>query len=170
MEMPIVNKVAESGLITLDLAEFLPKEDIVVFDLKEFLFMGLLLKEKEFRESMQKIQWENYKKKIVCIVCSSDAIIPLWAYMLVATYLQPHATKIAEGDLYQTERQITLENISKIDIATYKDARVVIKGCGEKNIPPYAFVAITEILRPVVKSLMFGEPCSTVPIFKQKNT
>lgn len=167
--MPIVNKVAESGLITLDLADFLPKEEIVVFDLKEHLFMGLLLKEKEFRESMQKIQWENYNHKIVSVICSSDAIIPLWAYMLVATYLQPHASKIIEGDQYQTERQILLENIGKINTDIYKDTRVVIKGCGEKNIPSYAFVAITEKLRPVVKSLMFGEPCSTVPIFKQKS-
>lgn len=166
--MPIVNKVAESGLITMDLADFLPKEEIVAFDLKEFLFMGLLLKEKEFREQMQNIPWVKYQHKIVSIICSSDAIIPLWAYMLVATYLQPHAYKIMEGDQAQCERQIILENIDNIDITPYKDARVVIKGCGEKNIPSYAYIAITEKLRPVVKSLMFGEPCSTVPIYKQK--
>ncbi|MFZ9660947.1 MAG: DUF2480 family protein [Chitinophagaceae bacterium] len=169
MEMPIVNKVAESGLITLDLADYLPQKEIVVFDLKEFLHMGLLLREKDFRESMQKVEWEKYEGKFVAVFCSSDAIIPLWAYMLVATLLQPNAIKIIEGDVYQAERQITLDNIDKIDVEPYQDARIVIKGCGDKNIPAYAFVAITEKLRPVVKSLMFGEPCSTVPIYKQKS-
>lgn len=163
----IVNKVAESGIITLDLADFFPKEEIKVFDLKEYLFMGLILKEKDYREALKTTDWSVFENKNVCITCSTDAIIPMWAYMLAASYLQPVSNLIIFGDEAKLIDDYLSKEISNINIESYQDARVVIKGCGEIDIPASAYVAITSKLKPVVKSIMYGEPCSTVPIYKK---
>lgn len=166
MEDVIVNKVAESGLITLDLEEYYPKEEIATFDLKEYLFMGMILKEKDYREALKIIDWPIYQNKNVCITCSADAVIPMWAYMLAAAYLQPVAKEIIFGNEDFLHRTLFLKNLSEINVNDYADKRVVIKGCGDKAISETAYVEITKLLRPVVKSIMYGEPCSTVPIYK----
>jgi hypothetical protein len=167
MDEVIVNKVSESGLTTLDLEEFYPKEETAVFDMKEHLFMGLILKEKDFRETMKSLDTSPYKGKNVALTCSADAIIPIWAYMLVVSYLEPIANEIVFGDSDFLHKTIFLKNIAKINPADYADKRVVIKGCGELSISETAYVAVTSLLRPVVKSIMYGEPCSTVPIYKK---
>jgi Protein of unknown function (DUF2480) len=163
-----VNKVAESGIITLDLEDYYPKADIMVFDMKDYLFMGLILKEKDFRETLKTMDWQPYQGKTVTVTCTADAIIPVWAYMLVSAYLQPLAAQVLYGTQEQATNQLLLNNIATIDASAYADQRVVIKGCGEKSIGEAAYLQITNQLRPVVKSIMYGEPCSTVPIFKRK--
>lgn len=168
MSDEIVNKVASSGLVTLDLETYYPKEEIAVFDLKPHLFMELILKEKDFRDTLQKYDWSQYEGKVVAVTCTADAIIPMWAYMLVASYLQPVAKSIIFGDEKTARQQLFLENINAIPVETFDDKRVVIKGCGDLPIGEFAYMAITTRLRPVAKSIMYGEPCSTVPIFKKK--
>jgi Protein of unknown function (DUF2480) len=164
----IINKVSESGLITLNLESFYPKEEIIGFDIKEFLFMGQILKEKDFRESLASTLWERYKDKSVAIYCSADAIIPLWAYMLASSHLQPIAREVFSGTPEELKKMVFIRNIQALETDQFEDKRVVIKGCGEIAIGEYAFVEITNKLRPVVKSLMYGEPCSTVPVYKKK--
>lgn len=164
----IRNKVAESGLITIDLEQYYPQEDPLVFDLKNFLFREMLLREKDFREAMEQHDWTVYQNKHVAVCCSSEAIIPMWAYMLVASKLTPVASRITVGNLDSAIREVFLNRIQQLDASQYADKRVIIKGCGEKEIPPYAYLAITEHLMPYVKSLMYGEPCSTVPVYKKK--
>lgn len=166
MEDIIINKVAQSGLITLDLEKFYPTEEIVEFDLKDYLFMELILKEKDFREALANKDWTVFENKVVAIHCSTDAIIPLWAYMLATTYLQPFAKEIIYGTKENVSDQILLKNINAIDSKEFDEKRVVVKGCGDKKIPEAAYVAISGLLTPVAKSIMYGEPCSTVPIYK----
>jgi hypothetical protein len=168
MAETIVNKVAESGLITLDLEEYYPKEEIVVFDLKDYLFMELILKEKDFRAALQNHDWNQYQNKNVALTCTADAIIPMWAYMLVTGYLQPFANEIIFGNKETAISTLILENLSKIKGEAFADKRVVVKGCGDVHIPESAYVELTNRLRPFVKSIMYGEPCSTVPIYKRK--
>lgn len=168
MSEPFINKVAESGLITLDMEKWYPRDETAVFDMKDYLFMGMILKEKDFREALKNIDWESYRGKNVAVTCSADAIIPVWAYMLVATYLQPFAKEMVMGDEKELHKTIFLKNLSAIDIKEYTDKKVVIKGCGETPIADYVYMEITKLLRPVVKSIMYGEPCSTVPVFKKK--
>jgi Protein of unknown function (DUF2480) len=165
----IVNKVAESGLITLDLEAFYPKDEIVSFDLKDYLFMGMILKEKDFRNALQQIDWETYRDRSVAVFCSADAIIPLWAYMLVSTYLSGVARRVFSGTAEEMRKQLFIENIRNINSDDYTDKRVVIKGCGDLEMGDHAYVEITNKLVPVVKSLMYGEPCSTVPVYKKKS-
>ena len=167
MEDVIINKVAESGLITIDLEKYYPREETAVFDLKKYLFMGLILKEKEFREALKSEDWGIYKNKNVCITCTADAIIPMWANMLAATYLQPVAKEVIYGDEDFLHKIIYLKNLSQINLDELSGKRVVIKGCGDKTVSEIAYVEITKLLKPVVKSIMYGEPCSTVPIYKQ---
>ncbi|HMR91271.1 MAG TPA: DUF2480 family protein [Chitinophagaceae bacterium] len=164
---PIVNKVAESGLITLDPAQYLPAGDVAVFDLKDHLFMGLILKEKDFREALKNTDWEPYRGKYVALTCTADAIIPVWAYMLAASYLQPVAADVVMGDEAELRRRLILKNISHINPADFEDKRIVVKGCGDKPIEDYVYMEITKLLRPVAKSIMYGEPCSTVPVYKK---
>jgi hypothetical protein len=166
MSGEILNKVDQSALITLDLEEFFPKENIRIFDLKPFLFMELILKEKEFRAALQSLDWAPYRNEIVGIFCSTDSVIPVWAYMLVTSYLQPIAKEVVLGDENMVIRQLITNRIQAIDQSYYKNKRVVVKGCGEKQIGDFAYLEITKLLRPVVKSLMYGEPCSTVPVYK----
>jgi hypothetical protein len=167
MSEMIVNKVAESALQTIDLETFISKEEPVLFDLKDFLFMGLIIKEKEFRASLQQTDTSVYRDKVVLISCSADAIIPMWAYMLVASLLQPVAKELFLGSAEEWKKKKLMEAIAAFDTTVYKDQRVVVKGCGDEPIPEAAYLEITNKLRPIAKSIMYGEPCSTVPIFKQ---
>jgi hypothetical protein len=167
MSETFVNKVAESGIITLNLEDYYPKNEVAVFDMKDHLFMELILKEKDFREKLKALDITVYQDKIVALTCSADAVIPMWAYMLVASALQPVAKEIVFGTEKETIEKILLQNISNIPTEEYTDQRVVIKGCGELPITESAYIEITKRLRPVAKSIMYGEPCSTVPVFKK---
>ncbi len=169
MTQPITNKVAESGLVTVDPASYFPQGETAVFDLKDHLFMGLILKEKDFRETLKKMDWEQYRDKNVAVTCTADAIIPVWAYMLIAAYLQPVAKEIVLGDEKELQRILFLKNIAQISIDEFIDQRVVIKGCGDTPIGDFVYLELTKLLRPVTKSIMYGEPCSTVPVFKKKS-
>lgn len=163
----IVNKVAQSGIITVDLEEYYPEGKRVLLDIKPLLFQELILKEKDFREFIKNEDWSKYKDCYMAITCSNDAIVPTWAYMLLALALEPHAKKTVFGSLEILETVLFDEIVQKLDTTKFKDARVVIKGCGEKPVPVSAYVAITEKLKPLAKSIMYGEPCSTVPLYKQ---
>jgi hypothetical protein len=169
MSENIINKVTDSGLITIDLASLLPSNEIVLFDIKPYLFMELILKEKDFRAALLSTDWTFYQDKYVGIHCSRDAIIPMWANMLIVSNLQPFARGVYFGDENKVREQILLEKITAINPNDYQDQRVVIKGCGETPIGESAYISITQKLRPVVKSIMFGEPCSTVPVYKRKD-
>lgn len=166
--MELINKVAQSGLITIDLEDFFPKETIVELDIKDFLFRGLILKELEFRSAIKTHDWSIFKDKTVAVFCSTEAILPQWSYMLVSTYLLPQTNNIFFGNAENVEYNLFLDNIKKIDETKYLDEKIVIKGCGTKTVTGEAYLEITKKLQPVVKSLMFGEPCSTVPIYKKK--
>lgn len=166
-DQPLVNRVANSGLITLNLEEFFPAEEVMAFDLKDYLFMELILKEKDFRQALKAHDWTQYEGKNLAVFCSTDAIIPVWAYMLVAAYASPHVVQIFQGNpetFYQVAFQMALTRINGAD---YEQKRVVIKGCSNKPVPPSAYVELTRRLRPYAQSIMYGEPCSTVPIFKR---
>ncbi len=168
MEQPaLVNRVAQSGLITLDLETFYPEGEIVAFDLKDYLFMGLILKEKDFREALKAHDWTQYAGKNVAVFCSADAIIPMWAYMLVTAYAAPYARDIFQGQPEQFVEAAFLKKIATLDLAPYEGKRLVVKGCSDRPVPPSAYVEITRRLQPIALSIMFGEPCSTVPVYKR---
>lgn len=164
----ITNRVANSGLITLDLGEMYPAGERLLLDIKDQLFQGLILREKDFREYIATHDWSQYNNKFVAITCTADAIIPDWSWMLLASALQPFAKKIVFGDLEKLETVLFTEVLSAFDSEQYRDARVVIKGCGDKPVPKTAYIELTRVLQPVVKSIMYGEPCSTVPVYKRK--
>lgn len=165
----IVNKVAESGIITVNLEDFyIADEAIVVFDLKDFLFMGLILKEKDYRAALQNVDWNVYTNKVVAIQCTADAIIPMWAYMLATTYLTPVCKFVAFGTIKEVANQFLLMGIENMNATDFTDKRIVIKGCGDVAIPEIAYTAVTRKLLPFAKSIMYGEPCSTVPLYKKK--
>ncbi len=164
----IVNRVAQSEIITLHLEDFLPKEEIAEIDIKEQLWQGLVLKENDFREFIKTHNWQQYQNKLITVHCSEDAIVPTWAYMLVASALQPFAKEIFFGDIEMFNAFFINKTIQQIDVTAYKDAKVVIKGCSSKQVPTSAYLQITTLLQPIVKSLMFGEACSTVPVYKRK--
>lgn len=166
-EQPLINRVEQSGIITLDLEQFYPAGQVVEFDLKKYLVKELVLMEKPFREELKAINWNEYEGKIVALYCSNDALIPLWAYMLVASGLEPFAKKIVFGNTENAISEALKEAIAQMDVKDYTGARVVIKGCGDKALPPDAYIAVTARLQPVVQSLMYGEPCSTVPVYKR---
>ncbi|MFT5165789.1 MAG: hypothetical protein ACI8P3_001018 [Saprospiraceae bacterium] len=167
MDKPLVNKVAGSGLITINLEDFFPKAEVMVFDLKDYLFMELILKEKDFREALKEHDWTQYDEKNLVIQCSTDAIIPVWAYMLVAACAEPHAKKIFQGDIDTFYKVAFMSALDQVDASQYDQQRIVIKGCSDKPVPPAAYVELTRKLRPYAQSIMYGEPCSTVPIFKR---
>lgn len=170
MENPekIINRVAASGLITLKLEDFFPATPTVDFDLKDFLFHGLILKEKEFRAALKDHEWSQYSGKYMTLHCSADAIIPVWAYMLVVSMAEPHAINIYYGDQESFLIQFFTEQMAAHDWNQYQDQRVVVKGCSEVPVPAAAYIEVTRLLRPLAKSIMFGEPCSTVPVYKKK--
>lgn len=165
-EPPILNKVAASGIVTLDLEEMYPPGEQIVFDLKPLLWEGVALKEADLRAFCKSHDWSQYTGKLVGVHCSADAIIPTWAYMLVATHLQPIAAFVTQGDADQLERAVFTRFVQQLDPEPYRNARVVVKGCSKLPVPLNAYVELSARLLPVVKSLMFGEPCSTVPLYK----
>jgi len=162
----IVNKVAGSGLVTIDLESFYSDGTRKIFDITPHLFHELILKEKDFREFIKTNDWSVYKDQYVGLVCTADAVIPTWAYMLLTLALEPYAKRVFFGNTETIDNILFAEKLAEIDPADYKDARVVIKGCGDKPLPVNAYVQLTALLKPVVKSIMYGEPCSTVPLYK----
>ncbi len=165
----IINKVAQSGLVSLDLATIKPAGERVLYDIKDNLFHGLILREKDFREFIKTHDWAQYQNKHIAITCSADAIVPTWAYMLLSTRFSDYATTVIFGDLEALENYLFDKAIENLDIEQYKDQKIVIKGCGDIYVPVAAFVSLTAKLKGVVKSLMYGEPCSTVPLYKRKD-
>lgn len=163
----IINRVAKSGIVTINLEKYLPESEIVAFDVKQYLFKGLMLREKEYRAALKELDWEQYSGKHVAIGCSADAIVPIWAYMLAGRYLTDHAASYAFASVEQLQDSLVRENLSALDLEALEDKRVVIKGCGSIPIPASAYVEITRLLMPVVKTLMYGEPCSMVPLYKK---
>ena len=164
----IINKVEQSGLITIELNQMLSNKPRIAFDLKDWLYEGLILREKDFREGLMAHDWSQYRDAYVCVHCSADAIVPIWAYMLVAGYLQGVAVEVFFSSIEEAENMITQREIAGLDTAEFVDQRVIVKGCSDLKAPEAAYMAITMKLQPVVKSLMFGEACSTVPVFKRK--
>ena len=167
MEKEIVNKVAASGLVTLELEHYLPSNTRKGIDLADQLFQGLILREKDFRGWLAQHPWGDYAGCDVFVHCSADAIVPQWAFMLVAIHLAPHAHRVIQGDQHALDVLIAHEMVAAIDKESFRDARVIIKGCSDASINGHAYTALTAKLQPVVKSLMFGEPCSTVPLYKR---
>ncbi len=167
MQDEIINKVAQSSLITIDLEEWRDNTPTMIYDLKNNLFQELILKEKDFREFLKNHDWSIYKDKNIAIICSADAIVPTWAYMLLAVHLESVANYFVFGTLEDLEKSIFQNKLQNIDLEQFKDKKIVIKGCGSVPIPTYAYVELTRLLRPHVASLMFGEPCSTVPLYKK---
>lgn len=166
-ETTLINRVAESDLQTIALDEMIRDAVVVSFDLKDYLFQGLILKEKDFRESLKATDWTVYQDKIVAVHCSTDAIIPMWAYMLVAAYSTPVAKAVYHGDEQAVLEQVLLDRIKQKDWEYLRGKRVVIKGCSDKELPASAYLEISSRLQPLVQSILYGEPCSTVPIFKR---
>lgn len=168
MDNEIVNKVSTSGIVTINLEDFYIKGERVLFDIKPLLFKELILKEKDFREFIKNNDWSQYQNKFIALTCTADAIVPTWAYMLLTLALQPFAKKVVFGDLQTLDTLLFAEQLEKLNVKDYKDARIVIKGCGDIDLPKNAYVQLTALLQPHAKSIMYGEPCSTVPLFKRK--
>ncbi len=166
MSDEIINKVANSGIVTLDLETFVIPGERVLFDIKPLLFQELILKEQDFRNFIKTNDWTVYQDKLVALTCTADAIIPTWAYMLLSIALEPYAKRIIFGSLHDLDNLLFAERLAQLNTADYKDARLVIKGCGDVSIPINAYVQIACMLKPYVKSMMYGEPCSTVPLYK----
>lgn len=166
-EKEIVNRVASSSLVTFDLEEYYQPGERVLIDITDQLFQGLILREKDFRNFIRATDWSQYKNKLVAITCSADAIIPNWAYMLLTSALQPFAKTIVFGSLEDLETKIFFEQLSKIDWQQFRDAKIVVKGCSKVNVPAAVYVEATRLLMPCASSIMFGEPCSTVPVYKK---
>ena len=168
MSDEIVNRVANSALITIDLADYAPIQSIVVLDVKDFLFQEIILKEKEFRANLKEFDFSIYQDKIVAINCSSDAIVPMWAFMLITSYLKGIASEIHFGKKEDVFQQIFTANIDAIDSTEFKNKKVIVKGCGQIPLSESLYIAITKKLQYTVSSLMFGEACSAVPVLKNK--
>lgn len=164
----IVNRVEASGIITLDLEELIPDNTQSYIDIKDQLFQGLILKEKDFRAWVKEHDWSQYQNHDVAVYCSVDAVVPTWAYMLIATAISPITSSVYFTKPENLNTLIAERAIAKIGISNYEDCRVVIKGCGNREISNHAYVMLTSKLIPIAKSVMFGEPCSTVPVYKRK--
>ena len=164
----IVNRVSQSSLITFDLEEYYPEGKRVLLDISPWLLEGLILKEKDFRRHVEEHNWAQYKDVFVAVKCSTDAIIPAWAFMLITTKLQPFARKVIQGDLADMDTQLYAEIIRDLDLSLFKDKPVIIKGCTAKPVPPNAYIWATEKIQSVARSVMYGEACSSVPLFKRK--
>lgn len=166
--MELVNKVAQSGIITLDMETMVKKNEILDLDISQFLFRGLLLKEKDFRAALKEFDWEQYRDKTAAVHCSTDAIVAQWAYMLVANYLLSVSADFSFGTKDEVWNTELLQSVKDLNAEEYNGKIVVIKGCGTRSLPDAAYLEVTKKLQPVVKSLMFGEPCSTVPVYKKR--
>lgn len=168
MEKPLVNRVANSSIITLNLEDYFPDKDMVVFDLKDYLFKELILKEKDFRAALKEYDWAQLNGKVLLVHCSTDAIIPVWAYMLVSAYAAPFVADLFQGTQVEYLKTHYSKVIKSLDAIVYENQRIVIKGCSQKPVPPAAYADLTLKLQPSARSIMYGEPCSTVPIYKRK--
>ncbi|RAI83577.1 DUF2480 family protein [Algoriphagus yeomjeoni] len=166
----IVNRVASSPIVTINLEEIYPREERVIFDLKPFLFQELILREKDFRAALKEIDWTQFENKWVAITCTVDAIVPNWAFMLVATYLNPIARGYSIGDLKELEVMISEECLRELDVESFSGRPVVVKGCSDFPIPLFAYGKIISLIQSRVKSIMYGEPCSTVPLYKKQKS
>lgn len=163
----IVNRVKESGLISIDLSSYRPTIDVETIDIADQLWQGMVLKEKDFRSWIKQNNWSQYEGKAVNVTCSADAIVPTWAYMLVASKLTEHKVKYLIGSRIDLEKELIRENIIKDSLDKYIDGRIIIKGCADIKVPEFAMSELVKHLQPVAKSIMYGEPCSTVPVFKR---
>lgn len=164
----LINRVANSSLKTINLETFYPKVEIVSFDIQPFLFKGLILREKEFRAALKEYDWSSVQDKIVCVHCSADAIVPIWAYMLIATYCSEKVNALFHGTPDEYLSFYYQKLILETNWDEYQDQRIVVKGCSDQAVPVSAYQMLTHQLTPIAKSIMFGEPCSTVPVFKKK--
>lgn len=167
MEEEIINRVANSSLITIDLEDYYPQGKRSIIDIKEWLYEGLILKEKDFRKQLKNISWDQYTNHYVVLNCSTDAIIPGWAYMLITTYLTPYAKKVVVGDIEKLETILYQTEIDKIEFNQFTDKPIIIKGCSNKPVPQNAYIQLIQKLQPFAKSIMYGEACSSVPLFKK---
>ena len=163
----IVNRVAQSPLISLNLEDYYPRGRRVVYDIKDNLFQEMILRERDFRAFVKEHDWSQYQDQYVALTCSVDAIVPTWAYMLLTTKLEPYAQRVIYGTLETLETILFQEALQKMNLADFQDAKVVVKGCGDLPIPTFAYTEIARLLRPVAASIMYGEPCSTVPLYKK---
>jgi hypothetical protein len=168
MAEQIVNRVAKSSLITFNLEDLYQESPRNVIDISQWLHEGFILREKEFREELKAFDWSTYENSFVCLQCSTDAIVPAWAYMLISTYLNPFAHRTIVGSMSELDQILFTEAINKIDVEVYRNKPLIVKGCSNKPVPETAYLHLIQKLQPVVKSLMFGEACSAVPLFKQK--
>jgi len=168
MPEEIINRVANSKLITIDLEDFYPVGQRLVFDIKDWLFEGLVLREIDFRQRIKAHDWSQYQNYYVALTCSTDAIIPSWAYMLLTIHLEPYVKQVLVGDLETLESSIYQDIIAGLDVSKFKDKPIIIKGCSNKPVPKNAYLLLSSKLVPVAKSIMFGEACSSVPLFKRK--
>jgi hypothetical protein len=166
MSDEIINRVANSKLITIDLEDYYPKGQRILFDIKDWLFEGFVLREKDFRTQVANYDWSQFNESYVALNCSSDAIIPGWAFMLLSIHLEPYTKKTIIGDLEQLETSIYQDIINNLDITTYKEKPIIIKGCSNKPVPQNAYIMLTNKLKPIAKSIMYGEACSSVPLYK----
>ena len=168
MEDEIINRVANSKLITLNLEDYYPKGPRVLFDIKDWLYEGFALREKDFRNQVSEFDWSKYQDSYVALTCSSDAIIPGWAYMLISIHLQPYSKKTIIGDLEGLETSIYQDVLNNFEVTEFKDKTIIIKGCSKKPVPQNAYIMLANKLKPVAKSIMYGEACSSVPLYKNK--
>lgn len=168
MAEEIINRIANSKLINIDLEELYPNGKRILFDIKDWLFEGIILKEKDFRENVANHDWSQYQDNYVALTCSEDAIIPSWAYLLLSSELAPFAKKIVVGNLEMLETVLFQDIIQNFKVDDFKDKPIIIKGCAEKPIPPSAFAFLIQKLQPIAKTIMYGEACSTVPLYKRK--
>ena len=167
MAKEIINRVANSKLLTFDLEDYYPEEKRVIFDIKDWLYEEFVLREKEFRSKAKEHDWSQYQDSYVALTCSTDAIIPGWAYMLLSTYLNPFAKKVVVGDVTALDTLLYSEILQDLDVSEFIDQMVIVKGCSRKPVPPNAYIQLINILQPVAKSIMYGEACSSVPLFKK---
>lgn len=168
MSEEIINRIANSKLLTFDLEEIYPQGERVSFDISDWLLEGIVLRESEFREKVKEHDWSQYQDKYVALFCSTDAIVPGWAYLLLSLHLAPYAKKVTVGSLEELESILFAELLQNIDVSEYKDKSVIIKGCAHKPIPQNAYVLLAQKLQPVAKSIMYGEACSSVPLYKKR--
>ena len=168
MENEIINRVANSKLVVVNLEDYYPKGKRTVFDIKDWLFEEFVLREKDFREHVNQHDWSQYQDDFVALTCTSDAIVPAWAFMLLTMHLQPYSKKVVIGSLDQLETSIYQDIIENLDFSDFNDKPLIIKGCTNKPVPANAYILLAEKLRPIAKSIMYGEACSSVPLYKRK--
>ncbi len=168
MEDEIINRVAQSKLVTFDLEDYYPKGERIVLDIKDWLYEGIILREKEFRGHVENHEWSTYQDAYVALHCSTDAIVPGWAFMLVSSQLAPFAKKVVVGSLKNLETALYQTILENLDVSDFTDKPVIIKGCSRKPVPPNAYIMAMTKIQQVAKSVMYGEACSSVPLYKRK--